>query len=391
MIETLFFLLLPLAAASGWWACLRWIRGQRRRREGARQSRYFQGLNYLLHEQPDKALEHFQTLASDALPSLDLQLAVGSLFRRRGEIDKAVAVHQALLSRDGLTRHQRGQILDELGEDYMSAGLLDRAERLFAQRIEQSEPSPLAHVQLLKIYQQEQEWEKAIRVARGLQGRYAQDRRTELGHFHCELAEQTRRSDSPERAGEWLERALQADPGCARAHCIRGELRSSHGDYRRAIVAYLSALELRPDLASVIVPALSRQYGELSDPSGLRRQLEAVYARHADTSIALALVECIQQTEGNRAARERLQQHLQQRLSGRGLRRLMALEADETPSACSALPSRQLNEQLLRQLETQQPSYRCGQCGYSTRSYVWLCPSCHQWNRLHAIQGLLGE
>lgn len=389
MIESLAFLLLPLAAASGWWACLRWLRRQRRDRIRFRESRYFEGLNYLLREQPDKALEYFQQIASDELPSLELQLALGSLFRRRGEIDKAVTIHQSLLSLEGLTSHQRNQITAQLGEDYMSAGLLDRAERLFVQCLDQGASNLTALEQLLRIYQQEQEWEKAIAIARTLQGRHGQNRALELGQFHCELAEQALAGDQPERAGQWLELALQSDPECARANCLRGRLRCEHGDYRRAIAAYLSALNQSPDMALIIVPELAAQYRELSDPSGLLRQLEALHARNPSIALTLALVDAMQLLHGSSKAEQWLLSQLQQHPSLAGLRRLFSLAPDmQQPLSGEVM---ELAASVLAQFEQARPAFCCRHCGFSSRTHEWRCPSCLNWNSLRPIEDVAGE
>jgi hypothetical protein len=169
MIEYLLLLLLPVAVYFGWWLA----RAIERRSSGKRKrlfsDQYFQGLNYLLNEQPDKAIQVFLELAEVNQETVETHMALGNLFRRRGEVDRAIRFHQNIIAKHGLQPEQRTQALLELGEDYMRAGLLDRAERLFSELIETDAHTPSALRSLLDIYQQEKDWDKALEQAQRLE------------------------------------------------------------------------------------------------------------------------------------------------------------------------------------------------------------------------------
>ena len=189
--------LLPVAAWSGWWAATRaHMRGERRQRN-AISSNYFKGLNYLLNEQPDKAIEVFLKLAEINTETAETHLALGNLFRRRGEVDKAIRFHRHIIGRSNLSEQHRTQALLELGEDYMRAGLLDRAEKLFSELAEDGRYSEVAIRSLLSIYQQEKDWKNAIVQARRLEQVRDRDTSALIAQFHCELAAEAGQDGDP--------------------------------------------------------------------------------------------------------------------------------------------------------------------------------------------------
>ncbi|NNF96569.1 MAG: tetratricopeptide repeat protein, partial [Halobacteria archaeon] len=188
MLEILFFLL-PIAALSGWWLGRR--SKARRQEESSLElpSSYLRGLNYLLNEQQDKAIDLFIQLLDVDNDTVETHLALGSLFRRRGEVDRAIRIHQNLIARPTLSKEQRMQALFELGQDYMRAGLLDRAETLLGELIG-NEPHTVAALQhLLDIYQQEKDWDKAIQIAQRLESRTGQSKRNLIAQYYCEKAD----------------------------------------------------------------------------------------------------------------------------------------------------------------------------------------------------------
>ena len=212
----LLFLLLPVAAASGWWIGRR-VEPSRRSVASASHPAFLRGLNYLLDEQPDKAIDVFLELAEVDNDTVETHLALGSLFRRRGEADRAIRIHQNLIARNTLNAEQRGYALFELGQDYMRAGLLDRAELLFHELAEIGLQRERALRGLLDIYQQERDWAHCLEIAERLKPFSERPLDTEIAQYHCELAEEARRRADPAEAGRHLARALDVDPSaCAR-------------------------------------------------------------------------------------------------------------------------------------------------------------------------------
>src|SRR5690242_9527917 len=177
---------------------------------------YFKGLNFLLNEQPDKAIEAFIEVVKVDPETIDLHFALGSLFRRRGEYDRAIRMHQNLLERDNLAPEQKVVALAELGEDYLKAGILDRAEEVF-KKLEKTNSSAKAKNDLLQIYEQEKDWPRAIEMARSLAG---EPRARDIAQYLCELAASEAGSSRPENARRHLEEALEANRKCVRSSLL---------------------------------------------------------------------------------------------------------------------------------------------------------------------------
>ena len=223
-VVALLFLLLPVAAFSGW------VLGRRRseRTSGARVSElstsYFRGLNYLLNEQQDKAIEVFLKLAEINRDTVETHLALGNLFRRRGEVDRAIRVHQNLIARPNLSQEEKTVALLELGEDYMRAGLLDRAETLFADLVAMDALAPSALRHLIAIYQHERDWDKAIEHAQRLERATGEPQSAMIAQFHCELADQARAQGARDDARRHVDDAFAVEPECVRASMILGQI-----------------------------------------------------------------------------------------------------------------------------------------------------------------------
>jgi len=235
------FLLLFFALGLGW-ALARWQFRRERRREERVSNHYFRGLNYLLNEEPDKAIDIFLELAerkSNGGPSrrrhinhevIDTHLALGSLFRRRGEMDKAIRFHKHIIAQPNLTEEQRTQALKALGRDYLKAGLLDRAERLFSQLVERQPGDNQPAQQLLDIYQQEKDWPQAIEQAQHLHAEAPDQTGALLAQFYCELAEQALRQNDAAQAQKALRQARRYQSDHPRAHIVAGHMAQSNDE-----------------------------------------------------------------------------------------------------------------------------------------------------------------
>ena len=235
--QLLLFLLLPVAAASGWFVARR--RGERQRgaQIGKLSRTYFKGVNFLLNEQPDKAIEVFLELAEVDKNTVETHFALGNLFRRRGEVDRAIRVHQNLIARPTLTDEQRTQAVLELGEDFMRAGLLDRAETLFADLVKANTSAPAALRHLISIYQQERDWTKAIEHARRYETATGEPMGKLIAQFQCELAEAARSHGDIPAARAFLAQAYRDDTHCIRAGIVEGNIELAAGNDQAAIRA----------------------------------------------------------------------------------------------------------------------------------------------------------
>ncbi len=221
----------PAAFACGWWLGRRGHAKRSGEKVNELSSDYFRGLNYLLNEEQDKALEVFLRLAEYNRDTVETHLALGNLFRKRGEVDRAIRLHQHLVSRPGLSDEMKTVALLELGEDYMRAGLLDRAETLFSDLVAMDALAPSALRHLIAIYQHEREWHKAIDHARRLEGLNGEDESAMIAQFYCELAEQSRQHGARTEAREYLREAFVCQADCVRAHMLMGRLYAEEGEH----------------------------------------------------------------------------------------------------------------------------------------------------------------
>jgi lipopolysaccharide assembly protein B len=386
MLElTFLFVLLPVAAATGWYFGR--YRGLSRHRHKALSSSYFRGLNYLLNEQPDKAIEVFLQIAEINRDTVETHLALGNLFRRRGEMDKAIRFHKHIISRPSLTDEQRSQALLELGEDYMRAGLLDRAERLFSELLEHDPRAQVPTRQLLDIYQQEKDWEKAIDKARHLQGGHV-DRQSLIAQFYCEMALKELNSGHFDSANQLLRQARHHDPRNPRARILQGELAWRQEDWETAARHFRDACDMEGDCAIQVLDRIIECHHRLDSLDELHQWLSGLAERSTLTTPVLALAR-LKAEDDIQSAVDYLLEQLSRRPTVRGLEYLMDLLNRQGVSLDQVGP--ELIRDLMQRLLEGQPRYRCQHCGFSGTSYHWLCPSCRRWNTTRAITGVLGE
>ena len=388
MMEYLLLLLLPLAVYFGWWLARAFGRHAISKRNRLFSDQYFQGLNYLLNEQPDKAIEVFLELAEVNQDTVETHLALGNLFRRRGEVDRAIRFHQNIIAKPGLGPEQRTQALLELGEDYMRAGLLDRAERLFSELIETDAHTPSALRSLLEIYQQEKDWAKALEQAQRLEQVSGEHMGDVMAQFSCELAEAALAEGDRERARRHLRQARRNDPRCVRARFVMADIAVQDGEPGTALDLYEEIAELDPDY----IPELLDDYLEAADAAGeadrCRAKLDEWAGRHKGISLILQLADFIATERGGEAAGRYLVETLTAKPSVRGLDRLIELKAEGHLDAES---SDDILRAVTARLLARQPQYRCHHCGFSGQTHHWLCPSCRRWGTTKKIQGVLGE
>lgn len=387
--QLLLFLLLPVAAASGWFVARR--RGERQR--GAQVSKlsrtYFKGVNFLLNEQPDKAIEVFLELAEVDKNTVETHFALGNLFRRRGEVDRAIRVHQNLIARPTLTEEQRTQAVLELGEDFMRAGLLDRAETLFADLVKAKASAPAALRHLISIYQQERDWSKAIEHARRYETATGEPMGKLIAQFQCELAEAARSHGDIPAARAFLAEAYKDDTHCIRAGIVEGQIELAAGNDQAAIRALERVARHDVEYLPEFLKSLLGAYERRGERARARAFLAEMIERYPGVSALLAQTRLIDQDEGRDAATDFLTRQLRQRPSVRGQGALIDLGlANSRPEEKDRLL---VLKQLTEQLVAGTPSYRCGRCGFGARAHHWQCPSCKNWGTVKPIHGPTGE
>ncbi|MEJ2362347.1 MAG: lipopolysaccharide assembly protein LapB [Gammaproteobacteria bacterium] len=383
------FLLLPIAALTGWFI------GRRDRRQSSVHLSseiplgYIRGLNFLLNEQPDKAIDIFIQLLDVNSETVETHLALGSLFRRRGEVDRAIRIHQNLIARPTLNPEQRMHALNELGQDYMRAGLLDRAEALFSELIETGPHTVTALQQLIDIYQQEKDWEKAIEIARKLAVKNGTSQNNVIAHYYCELAEQELRANETHKALKYVKKALNTDHQCARASILEGDIENQLGDIKAAIRAYRRVEDQDSDYLPEILETLTNCYRQLNRIDEMITYLREILGRQGGISVMLTLAELIREREGDASAAEFIALQLETKPSVRGMDRLidLALQLIKGPGQ----EKLQVLKNVTTQLLVNKPVYKCEVCGFSGKTLHWQCPGCKSWNTIKPIQGVEGE
>ena len=382
-------LLIPAAFLFGWWTA----RSVGARRSGAQVSElssdYFRGLNYLLNEEQDKAIEVFLKLAEYNRDTVETHLALGNLFRRRGEVDRAIRLHQHLVSRPGLSDAMKTVALLELGEDYMRAGLLDRAETLFADLVAMDAHAPSALKHLIAIYQHERDWHKAIEHARRLEAMTGEDESTVVAQFYCELADQARQHGARTEARGYLEQAFACQPGCIRAFVLTGRLLGEDDRHAEAVDIYEQAIGADISFVPEILPPLLNSYARSSQMERAEQFLRELLSRYHGISPVLALTRLYQQRDGERTAVDFLTSQLRQRPSVRGL--MMLIDATMDKIEGEARENFLILRDLTRKLLEGQAMYRCNRCGFGAKAHHWQCPSCKNWNTIRSIHGVANE
>lgn len=375
----LLWLLLPVAAASGWWAAVR-----HRERSGGHglPREYFRGINFLLNEQPDKAIEIFIRMVEVNSDTIEPHFALGSLFRRQGEVERAIRIHQNLIARPTLSREQRNQALFELGRDYREAGLLDRAENQFRELVERDPRNAAARGLLIDIYEQEKEWEKAIEVA--LDPHAGRTWRHVVANYHCELAEQALQADNHARARRLIRRAYSSDRGCVRASLLAGASARAQGNHRAAIRAFKRVEKQDPRFFSEAVEPLLDSYERLGRQNEAVQYVTATVARQEMFRGVLVCVRYLQGLGRNEEAGRMLTEHLRVRPSLPGAAYLIeSLSA----AAGAAGPELETAREVLNRMLEKIKLYHCANCNYSGNTLRWQCPSCRRWNSIRPWHG----
>lgn len=389
MITNFLLLLIPLAAALGWYGAKRHHVSSVANNEKQFPRDYLIGLNYLLNEQPDKAVDIFIKMLEVDSETVETHLALGILFRRRGEVGRAIRIHQNLIARPQLSKQLRTEALLALGQDYLRAGLLDRAERLFLETADAGgDVATIALRHLLDIYQQQKRWESTIAIAEKLlaNGDEVQSR---IAQYYCEQAQAAYKQSQMAQAETYLQQALKSDPHCARASLLQGKMAMQAGQFEMAIRAYQKVREQDVDFLTEAIDPLVTCYTHLNAEADLEDFLQSSLKVSPRISFVLARADQLQRCAGSDAVEHYIAEQLHKRPSLRGLQRLLSLHLQKAEGV--ARDNLLILQELISGLLKNKPIYRCVQCGFGGKVLHWLCPSCKNWSSIKPIQGLEGE
>jgi lipopolysaccharide biosynthesis regulator YciM len=378
----LLWLLIPLAAASGWYAAIRTAKNCSERSASLIPDEYIKGLNFLLNEQPDKALEVFMRIVEVDSDTVETHIVLGNLFRRRGEVERAIRIHQNLVVRRNLSLALRANALLELGRDYLRAGLLDRAESVLKEVVQMGGQATQAYRHLRDIYEQEKDWTNAIETAVRLHKECGVPQGEVIAHYHCELGELAIADGRCDAAFQHAKKALNYDRACARASILLGDLAASKADYKAAIKFYSDVHAQRQEFVPLVLPKLEHAHAMRSDDNGYLNLLAQIRRDNNSMSVALSMVKCL---KGKAPS---------------ALDEVFAVELSRP-----LVPLRLIREYVRAKLESNGQtnpvlhhiagaldshlecltSHLCLRCGLETKGLFWQCPSCHRWSTIMPI------
>lgn len=374
-IEFWWLLALPLFFALGWIAARIDIR-QVVRESRALPRSYLNGLNFLLNEQQDKAVDSFIEAVKIDPQTIELHFVLGSLFRRRGETDRAIRMHQNLVSREDLSADQHLEALAALGQDYLRAGLLDRAEDVFL-KLRGTARNDEATRYLLEIYQQEKEWAKAVEIAQSLPDHESVHWRKEVSNFHCELATVALAESRNQDAKKNIEQALVINRRCVRASVLSGQLLAAEGQDEAAIEAWKRVENQDPVYLSLVAVDLMEAFGRLGRIDQGQTLLRSWLDRHASLDLLDEVFRWELDRNGAKAAYDLVREELRRNPTLLGLEKL--LEAASLTATTEQRGDVELVRQLIHGHTRRVARYHCEACGFKARQFQWRCPACGGW------------
>ncbi|MCL2831393.1 MAG: lipopolysaccharide assembly protein LapB [Betaproteobacteria bacterium] len=334
---------------------------------------YFQGLNFLLNEQPDRAIESFVEAVKVDSQTVELHFALGSLFRRRGETDRAIRMHQNLIEREDLHQELKLSAVAELGQDYLKAGLLDRAEESF-QKLCNTALDNEGRRSLLEIYQLEKDWEKAIAIAREFPDIASQK---EIAEYHCELAAAEMIRSRSDQARAWLAQALEINRSCVRASLLQGDLFAQEDANEEAIACWQRIEQQNPAYLALVAQRLLNVYRKLDRRDEGLRLLTGYLEHYPSLDLLDVVFQLVLESKGAHAAHDLVRDELRRNPTLLGFEKLM--EARMLIAPPEAQHDIDLAKRIVQNYTHRLARYRCDNCGFKARQFYWRCPACGGW------------
>ena len=366
------------------------VRQAQRKQSSILSKHYYKGINFLLSDQPDKAVDTLIKMINLDSDTAETHIAMGNFFRHRGELDRAIRVHQNLVSKEEISDEQKQQALKELGKDYMLAGFLERAENAFLQLLDSEKHFLEAQHQLFNIYQTTKEWDRAIELAEKMMDCHGDSDElcNRISHFYCEQAALLIKDQAFEKAEKSLQKSIMANEHAVRPWLMLGQLAITQEQFSQAI-EYLKQVPQRDvSWLSEAIPLLETCAEALDDEKRLEEVLDTYWQQCA--TAYLSKVNLIAKRGDDRQAAEVLLEQLKKTPTMKGFKTLMSLYIDGEAEK-QAIDSLKMIKELVEEQIKQRPKYRCQSCGFSGRQIHWLCPSCKKWGAIKPIKGLDGE
>jgi len=337
---------------------------------------YLKGLNFLLNEQTDQALEHFLEMVRVDDRTIETHFALGSLFRRRGEIDRAIRIHQNIIARPDLAAEQRDQALFSLAKDYLKAGLLDRAEKMFSRLAQGSRYQVEALEQLCRIYEQEHEWQKAIDSGQKLETLSGRSLALQIAHYYCELAEQSAEQGDYASARAYVKKAQSGRPRTLRGALTRADIARDTDDIKTALRLYQRVIDESNYLITEALPRIVDIHRREGSIDRLEKSLEEMLQKHPDMVTDIAYTAIANDMGGIGVIDRCVEEYM---LNEPTLRQFIDLQGTVDADGHTSAEALTKVRSALHRLAAATPRYQCKECGFSSQRLLWQCPSCKDW------------
>lgn len=387
MLELL-FLLLPVAMAYGWYMGYRSVKKEQDEQTGKLTREYVTGVNYLLSNQHEKAVNLFldiiQKEDEDEINDdsrFEAELTLGNLFRSRGEIDQALRIHKNLSENENYSYEQQLLAKQQLALDFIFVGIFDRAEALYLSLVDEPEYAENALEQLARIYQKTKEWQKAINVTEKCQIAFPKENNIKLANFYCEYSNLELERNDLKAAKKTIKKAIISASTSIRALMSLGDLAMTEGNYIDAIKCYRAILKIDNHFARDILPQIKACYVEMGKVEDFELFLIQCSENYKNPSIELALTKCIEEKDGIQAAQANLFVKFEKIKSMGMFYQIIEYQVDEAEEGRAKESLRKLQQIVGERMESGF-GYRCTQCGYSSHKLLWCCPSCNNWETL---------
>ena len=337
---------------------------------------YLKGLNFLLNEQTDQAVEHFLKMVRVDDKTIETHFALGSLFRRRGEIDRAIRIHQNIIARPDLAAEQRDQALFSLARDYLRGGLLDRAENVFTRLAEGSRYQVEALEQLCRIYEQEKEWQRAIDAAEKLEVLSGKSLELQIAHYYCELAEEAVAKKDYTAARAFVKKSQSGRPRTLRGALTRAQIATSTDDTKTAVRLYNRVIDENTYLITEALPRLVDIYGRDSSFDQLEKGLRSMLDKNPDMRTHVAYTAIVNDIGEIPVIDECVEEYM---LTEPTLTDFIDLQTVTSGNGEDRTEALTRVRAALSKLAGSTPRYQCKECGFSSQRLLWQCPSCKDW------------
>jgi len=377
-----FWMVFTGTLATGWGATAAYAEHRRRRRV-RRRERYLDGVRYLLDDKPDRALEVFLGLAASDDETIDTHFALGSLYRRRGEVDLAIRVHQHIVSRAGLDPRHRDAALTELARDYFRAGLYDRAEKLFLELADSGREPAVALAHLVRIHELQHDWVQAAAMHERLRAVGVPDQPGAIAHYWCELAESAIAQRDLDAARAHLRTARQEQKDSGRAAILRGDVARMQGDPGYAVQLYRRVVRLDFHLLPLVLPRLAEAARQAGDTDAFDESLRELLRNGVGNRSEIAYAAIVSGYYDNPVILECVKELLATDSDLRDLSSALLPPGVEADSAQLLAVAGALRNVVLRHAR-----YRCSVCGIDSSTFLWQCPGCKSWDTQRAIAAL---